>query len=44
MKEIILCAQNEKDILEINPSFIKGLKFHYVDEMKEVLKIALGIG
>lgn len=44
MKDIILCAQNEKDILEINPSFIKGLKFHYVDEMKEVLKIALGIG
>ena len=42
MKEIILCAQNEKDILEINPSYIKGLKFHYVQEMMEVVKIALG--
>jgi ATP-dependent Lon protease len=41
MKEIILCAQNEKDVLEINPSYIKGLKFHYVNEMNEVLAIAL---
>ncbi|HPI53258.1 MAG TPA: endopeptidase La [Chitinophagaceae bacterium] len=43
IKEIILCSQNEKDVLEITPSFIKGLKFHYVDQMKEVLTIALGI-
>lgn len=42
-KEIILCAQNKTDIDEINPSFIKGLKFHFVTEMKEVLQIALGI-
>jgi ATP-dependent Lon protease len=41
MKEIILCAQNEKDVLEINPSFIKGLKFHYVTEMKDVVKLAI---
>ncbi len=41
MKEILLCAQNEKDILEINPSYIKGLKFHYVNTMLEVLEIAL---
>ncbi len=41
MKEIILCKQNEKDILDINPSYIKGLKFHYVNEMMDVLKIAL---
>jgi ATP-dependent Lon protease len=41
MKEIILCTQNEKDILDINPSYIKGLKFHYVSEMLDVLKIAL---
>jgi ATP-dependent Lon protease len=41
MKEILLCAQNEKDILEINPSYIKGLKFHYVNTMQEVLEIAL---
>ncbi len=41
MKEIILCAQNEKDVIEINPGYIKGLKFHYVNEMKDVLKLAL---
>lgn len=41
MKEIILCKQNEKDILDINPSYIRGLKFHYVNEMMDVLKIAL---
>lgn len=41
MKEIILCAQNEKDVLEINPTFIKGLKFHYVKEMMEVVRLAV---
>lgn len=41
LKEVILCQQNQKDILEINPNFIKGLKFHYVNKMNEVLKIAL---
>lgn len=42
MKEIILCEQNRSHIEEINPAFIKGLKFHYVNEMEEVIKIALG--
>jgi ATP-dependent Lon protease len=41
MKDIILCKQNEKHVEEINANFIKGLKFHYVQEMKEVLAIAL---
>ena len=41
MKDILMCRMNEKDVKEINPDFIKGLKFHYVDEMTEVLKIAL---
>jgi ATP-dependent Lon protease len=41
MKEIILCNMNEKDVEDINPNFIKGLKFHYVDKMEEVLQIAL---
>lgn len=40
-KDIILCAQNRSDVEEINPAFIKGLKFHYVKEMGEVLQIAL---
>lgn len=41
MKEILLCKLNEKDIAEINPEFIKGLTFHYVNTMDEVLDIAL---
>lgn len=41
IKEIILCWQNEKDIQDINPDYIKGLKFHYVKEMNQVLETAL---
>lgn len=41
VKEIILCSQNEKDVEDINPAFIKGIKFHYVSEMSEVLALAL---
>ena len=41
VKEIILCEENEKDILEIKADYIKGLKFHYVTDMMDVLKIAL---
>jgi ATP-dependent Lon protease len=41
LKEIVMCYQNEKDVLEINPEFIKGMKFHYVKTMQQVLEIAL---
>ena len=41
IKEIILCRENERDILEIKPDYLKGLTFHYVDYMKEVLDIAI---
>ena len=41
MKEVLLCKMNEKDIKEIKPEYIKGLKFHFVKTMDEVLKIAL---
>lgn len=41
LKEIILCWQNEKDIQEIDSNFIKGLKFHYVKTMQQVLELAL---
>ncbi|MCF6348183.1 MAG: endopeptidase La [Flavobacteriaceae bacterium] len=41
IKEIILCKDNQKDIDEIKPQYLKGLKFHYVDTMKEVINIAL---
>jgi ATP-dependent Lon protease len=41
IKEIILCADNKRDIEDINPNYIKGLTFHYVEKMGEVLEIAL---
>lgn len=41
IKEIIMCASNKKDVDDINTSYIKGLKFHYVHSMLEVLDIAL---
>jgi ATP-dependent Lon protease len=41
IKEIVLCWQNEKDVQEIEPEYIKGVKFHYVKTMKEVLEISL---
>lgn len=41
IKEIILCADNEKDILEIPQEFIRGLKFNYVERMEDVLEIAI---
>jgi ATP-dependent Lon protease len=41
IKEIILCASNRKDILEIKEDYIKDLKFNYVTEMREVIDLAL---
>jgi ATP-dependent Lon protease len=41
IKEIILCADNEKDILDIKPEYLKGLTFKYVNQMVEVLQLAL---
>ncbi|MFA5298960.1 MAG: endopeptidase La [Lutibacter sp.] len=41
IKEIILCAENKKDIEEIKESYLKGLTFHYVNTMKEVIDIAI---
>ena len=41
LKEIILCWQNEKDVEEIESDFIKGIKFHYVRTMSQVLELAL---
>ena len=39
--KIILCELNRKDVMDINPSYIKGLKFFYVKTMEEVLGISL---
>jgi ATP-dependent Lon protease len=41
IKDILLSNENEKDILEIEESYIKGVSFHYVDNMMEVLDFAL---
>lgn len=41
IKEIVLSSKNKKDINEIEKQYVKGLVFHYVDHVDEVLKIAL---
>ena len=41
INEIILSKQNKKDILEINERYVKGMIFHYVDTLNEVIYIAL---
>ena len=41
IKEIILCKENEKDVLEIKEDYLKGLTFNYVDHMMQVVDIAL---
>jgi ATP-dependent Lon protease len=41
LREIILCAQNEKDVAEIDLAYIKGLRFHYVKTMDQVLALAI---
>ncbi|MEX0288621.1 MAG: endopeptidase La [Flavobacteriaceae bacterium] len=41
IKEIILSEDNRKDILEIKQEYLKGLKFHYVSDMSEVIEIAI---
>ena len=41
IKEIILSSYNKKDIQEINPKYLKGLKFIYVDSMKDVITNAI---
>ncbi len=41
IKEILLCEQNRRDIEEIKAEYLKGLTFHYVRDMSEVLELAL---
>ncbi|MBC7903462.1 MAG: AAA family ATPase, partial [Gemmatimonadaceae bacterium] len=41
LREVILCWQNEKDVQEIDSTFIKGVKFHYVKTMQQVFDLAL---
>jgi len=41
IKEVILCEENRKDVLEINQNYLKNLKVHYVKTMKEVVDLAI---
>lgn len=41
IKELILCNENKRDILEIKEEYLKGLTFHYVNEMSEVIGLAI---
>ena len=38
---MILCNENKRDILEIKEEYLKGLTFHYVNEMSEVIGLAI---
>jgi ATP-dependent Lon protease len=41
IKEIILCEENRKDVEEIKQDYLKGLTFHYVENMGDVVRYAL---
>lgn len=41
IKDLILCKENEKDINEIKPEYLKGLVFHYVSDIQQVVDLAL---
>ena len=41
IKELILCEENRKDIEEIKPEYLKGLTFHYVEDIRQVVDLAL---
>tara|TARA_B100000925_G_scaffold108906_1_gene80319 strand:- start:693 stop:3146 length:2454 start_codon:yes stop_codon:yes gene_type:complete len=41
IKEIILCKENKKNVDEIKQTYLKGLKFHYVSEMRDVIALAI---
>ena len=39
--DIVMCRENEKDILEIPDLYLKGVKFHYVEDVQDVWNFAL---
>jgi len=41
IKEVILCRENRKDVEEIKEDYLKGLTFHYVEDISEVVELAL---
>jgi ATP-dependent Lon protease len=44
IRDIVLSQENRKDIEDIKPAYIKGLTFHYLDEMKEINEVVLLTG
>lgn len=41
IKELILCKENQKDIDEIKAEYVKGMTFHYVEDIRQVIDLAL---
>lgn len=41
IKDLVLCHENRKDIEEIPAEYLKGLTFHYVKDIQDVLNTAL---
>ena len=41
IKELILCKENQKDLEEIKADYVKGLTFHYVEDIRQVIDLAL---
>jgi len=41
IKEVILCEENRRDVAEIKPEYLKGLTFHYVTDMDQVIDLAI---
>ena len=39
--DIVMCQENEKDINEIPEMYLKGVSFHYVENVQDVWKFAL---
>jgi ATP-dependent Lon protease len=39
--DIVLCEQNRKDVDEIPEKYLKGLRFHYVKDIQEVIEFAV---
>ena len=38
---MILCKENQKDIEEIKADYVKGLTFHYVEDIRQVIDLSL---
>ena len=41
IEEVILCEDNKRDIDEIKPEYLKGMTFHYVRDIQDVIRLAL---